>query len=68
LQVFAIPSAYQLEQFVQTNGHIPNTPTKEQVMQTGIEMGNHTALLLKKNELLTLYMIAKQKEIDALKK
>ena len=43
-------------------------PSAEQVEKEGIDLGDNQALLLKKIEELTLYMIEMKKELNVLKK
>ncbi|MFA6400435.1 MAG: hypothetical protein WCX31_02250 [Salinivirgaceae bacterium] len=57
----------ELEQFVNENQHLPEVPTAKEVKENGVGLGEMNAILLQKIEELTLYMIAQQKEIDALK-
>ena len=42
-------------------------PSSSEVEKTGIDVGNTTALLLKKVEEMTLYMIELNKKMDQLK-
>lgn len=58
----------ELKNFVNTNKHLPDIPSEVEVKQNGIELFKMNALLLKKVEELTLYIIKMQEEIDALKK
>lgn len=57
----------QLEKFIKTNNHLPDMPTEETVLKNGIELGEMNALLLKKVEELTLYVIELKKELDEVK-
>ena len=57
-----------LENFVKTNKHLPDIPTEKEVLDNGIDLGKMNALLLKKVEELTLYVIEQQKRIEALEK
>jgi len=64
----------ELEKYVQKNKHLPEVPSAKEIEENGIDVGANQAILLKKVEELTLYMIeqgkkieAQQKEIDALK-
>ncbi len=58
----------ELQQFVQTHHHLPDMPAAEQMAETGVPVGEMNALLLKKVEELTLYVLQQQKEIEMLKK
>ncbi|MDD3527706.1 MAG: hypothetical protein PHX39_12225 [Bacteroidales bacterium] len=57
----------ELAEFITKNRHLPDVPSEAQVMEEGINLGQMDAILLKKIEELTLYIIKQQKEIDALK-
>lgn len=57
----------EVEQFIQKNKHLPDLPSAEEVEQNGISVGDNQALLLKKIEELTLYIILQGKEIEMLK-
>ena len=54
--------------YIATNGRLPEVPSAEEVAASGLSLGESQALLLKKIEELTLYMIQIQKENVALKK
>ncbi len=56
----------ELDQFIKTNGHLPEVPTTEEAIANGIELKEMNILLLKKIEELTLYTIEQQKRIEAL--
>jgi hypothetical protein len=57
----------RLEAFIQKNKCLPEVPNANQVAETGISLGEMNAILLKKIEELTLYIINQQKEIDEIK-
>ena len=52
----------EVEQHIQTHGHLPEMPSAQQVEEKGISVGEMNALLLRKIEELTLYMIELKKE------
>jgi len=56
----------ELEQFVNENQHLPEIPSAATVEENGIELGKMNALLLKKVEELTLYIIQMEKRISEL--
>ena len=56
----------ELESFIGLNGHLPDVPSAEQVEKEGVKMGEMDALLLKKIEELTLYVIEIGKENEKL--
>ena len=57
-----------LSTYIKTHKHLPEMPTTKDVQDHGVDVGNNQALLLKKIEELTLYIIEQHKEIEALKK
>ncbi len=57
----------ELEQFIKANKHLPDVPSAKEIAQDGIDVGDNQAILLKKIEELTLYMIAIKKENEQLK-
>lgn len=63
---YHLPSLPELEQFIQANHHLPETPSSEQIQTEGVELVAMEALLLKKVEELTLHLIRMQKENAAL--
>jgi len=56
-----------VNKFIKTNKHLPGVPSEREVKTKGINMAEMDALLLKKIEELTLYMIQQQNEINELK-
>lgn len=70
---YVFDSSYQLkpltelEKFIKINKHLPDVPTAREVEKEGIDVGENQALLLKKVEELTLYMIEIKKENCLLK-
>jgi len=56
-----------VETYIKANSHLPEVPSEAEVKETGINVSEMNATLLKKVEELTLYMIQQQKEIEALK-
>ena len=57
----------QLESYIKTNKHLPDIPTEKDVLENGIELGEMNALLLKKIEELTLYIIELKKDNEKIK-
>ena len=58
----------ELHSYIKKNQHLPDVPTAEEVAENGIELGETNALLLKKIEELTLYVIELKQEIVDLKR
>ncbi|OQX72306.1 MAG: hypothetical protein B6D61_14150 [Bacteroidetes bacterium 4484_249] len=59
---YNLTGLYDLENFIAQNGHLPEIPNEEQVMEKGIKIAEMQSLLLKKIEELTLYVIELKKE------
>ncbi|MFL9485741.1 hypothetical protein ACI6Q2_23385, partial [Chitinophagaceae bacterium LWZ2-11] len=57
----------QVEQFIKDNKHLPDVPSAKEVTDKGLDVGDNQAVLLKKIEELTLYMIEMKKENENLK-
>lgn len=64
---YKLMNLYELEQYINTNQHLPDVPSAEEVSANGIDLGEMNALLLQKVEELTLHIIELQKQIDELK-
>lgn len=56
----------ELEQFVNTNRHLPEVAPAAEMEQDGIDLSEMNALLLKKIEELTLHVIDLNKRIETL--
>lgn len=52
----------EVEQFIAANNHLPDVPSEAAVKENGIDVANMDAVLLRKVEELTLYMIQLQKD------
>lgn len=61
---YNLKSLTEVERFIVKNKHLPEMPSSTEVSQKGISIGDNQALLLKKIEELTLYMIQLRKIID----
>lgn len=64
---YRLPSLSELEKFIIAHKHLPGVPTTEEVKENGVATGEMNAILLKKVEELTLYLIELKKENDQLK-
>lgn len=64
---YQLPTLKEVDNFIQANNHLPDMPTAKEVKENGVNVGEMNALMLKKIEELTLYIIALQKEVDLLK-
>ena len=65
---YPLPSLAAVEQFIQQNKHLPDVPSAAVVEKEGIDLGDNQAILLKKIEELTLYIIEQNKRIEKLEK
>ena len=65
---YELPSLEETEKSIQQNGHLPEIPSAAEVKDKGINIGEMNAILLKKIEELTLYVIDLKKENEARKK
>jgi len=54
----------ELEQYIKQNKHLPDVPTQDEISKNGIDVYEMNAVLLKKVEELTLYVIELEKRID----
>ena len=53
----------ELEQYIIQNKHLPDVPTQDEISKDGMDVYEMNAVLLKKVEELTLYVIEQQKQI-----
>ncbi len=63
---YKLRSLSEVEQYYTSNHHLPDVPSASQVSADGIDVAKMDATLLQKIEELTLYVVAQQKEINAL--
>ena len=56
-----------VERYIREHKHLPDVPAAAEVEKDGVDVGVAQAVLLKKIEELTLYVIEQQKEIERLK-
>jgi len=61
---YSLMDLNELESFVKQNNHLPDIPSEAEVKENGIRVGEMNALLLKKVEELTLYIIEQQKMLE----
>lgn len=57
-----------LFQYIQQHKHLPEIPSTAQIEKEGVDVGNNQALLLKKVEELTLYIIEQHKIMNEQRK
>lgn len=65
---YRLRSLSSVEAFINRYHHLPEVPSATDVNQHGVNVGDSQALLLKKVEELTLYVIQLNKRIDKLEK
>jgi hypothetical protein len=58
---YPLPDLSDVEKHIQEKGHLPEVPSAKEVEKEGIALGANQAVLLKKIEELTLYMIEQDK-------
>lgn len=61
---YQLPTLSEVEKFIEQNGHLPNVPSREEVLKNGVEVGEMLRVLTEKIEELTLYSIGQQKLIE----
>lgn len=66
--VYQLPSLSDLEIYIAKNKRLPEMPSAMEVKENGLSVGQVEALLLKKVEELTLYLIEANKRIENLEK
>ncbi|CAL2083884.1 protein of unknown function [Tenacibaculum sp. 190524A02b] len=65
---YNLPSLTEVENHIQTKGHLKNIPSAKEVEKDGFFLGNMDAKLLQKIEELTLYTIQQEKKLTTLQK
>ncbi len=65
---YALTPLTEVAKYIDENKHLQDVPSATEVEKNGHSLGDMDAILLKKVEELTLYIIQQQKEIEALKK
>lgn len=58
---YDLPELNDVESFIINNGHLPGIPSKIEIEENGVNLAETDALLLKKIEELTLYVLEQQK-------
>jgi len=64
---YVLRSLEDVESFIEANNHLPDVPSANEVIENGSDLGEMDAILLRKIEELTLYMIELKKENEELK-
>ncbi len=63
---YALRPLSEVEKFIQTNKHLPNIPSAENIQKNGLSVGQVQTKMMEKIEELTLYIIQLEKKINAL--
>jgi hypothetical protein len=63
---YKLRSLSSLAKFIKNNKHLPDVPSAKEVEENGVSVGENQALLLKKIEELTLYVIGQDRKIEKL--
>jgi hypothetical protein len=63
---YVLPSLTDVEKYIQANKRLPGVPSAGEVANNGVDVGDSQAMLLKKVEELTLYLIDLNKKVDKL--
>jgi hypothetical protein len=64
---YHLPTLTEVKTYIDQNHHLPGMPTEAEVIKNGLKVGETEALLTKKVEELTLYLLDKDKEAKELK-
>ena len=64
---YPLMSIEELSQYIAQEKHLPGVPTAQEITDGGLNLSEFQMTLLEKIEELTLYVLAQQAEIDALK-
>jgi hypothetical protein len=60
---YHLPTLTEVKAYIDQNHHLPSMPTEADVTKNGLKVGETEALLTKKIEELTLYLIEKDKQV-----
>lgn len=65
---FELMPLQDVKAFIEKNDHLPNVPSAETMVETGLDVLESDAILLRKIEEAYLYILQQQEQLDALKK
>jgi len=65
---YRLPTYGELERYIQAHHHLPDVPSAAEVKDNGVSLGEMNAILLKKIEELTLYILEQNKRISQLER
>jgi hypothetical protein len=61
---YELPTLASIEKYINENSHLPGVASAKEVEKNGVDLGDNQAVLLKKVEELTLYMIDMDKKMQ----
>jgi hypothetical protein len=61
---YNLPTLAEVEKYIRKHKHLPDIPSAQEVEKDGLNLGDNQALLLKKIEELTLYLIEQNKKLE----
>jgi hypothetical protein len=61
---YQLAPLHDVKKYIEQNKHLPDVPSAATVKKEGIDLGDNQALLLKKIEELTLYIIAQNEKLE----
>lgn len=64
---YNLMSLDEVESFTKENKHLPNVPSAEEMINSGLDVAQTSKMFMEKIEELTLYMIELNKEVKSLK-
>ena len=64
---YRLSSLEEVEAFIEENNHLPDVPSENEIMNEGFDLAEMDAVLLRKIEELTLYVIELKKENEELR-
>jgi hypothetical protein len=65
---YQLNSLAEVEAYITKNKHLPNVPSEKEVLENGVNLGEMDAILLRKIEELTLYVIELENRIKQIEK
>jgi hypothetical protein len=61
---YKLLSLKELASFIKAKGHLPNMPSREEILKNGVDVGQVVNILTEKVEELTLYLIEHEKTLE----
>jgi len=60
---YELKSLFELKQFINKNGHLPDVPSAQQIAEDGVDLSEMNRILLQKVEELTLYILQMEERL-----